>query len=146
LNFKPTAVNVEPSVKNVTAAFDGTSTRITCPNSNGARYCDMYNNDGERFPNTCEKSISPTARVNVWTCNVFWWGSMKSFDGTINLLPTEPKKNAISKIIETDTHVVLSCKVEKSATQCRAEMPDRQRKLFLMDGLLMDHYSAYDTV
>jgi hypothetical protein len=141
--FRKTVPKLEPNVQNMTAVVDNTLKKIRCPNSDGARYCNMYNRYGEQFLNTCEKSATLTIDQNHWTCQVFRWGNMLQYNGDVYVYMEDRRKDAINEMYETDTHLVMSCTVTKSTSQCRAEMPGKKQQLLLLVCLMFLHIKVW---
>lgn len=141
------AIKTEIS-KNITISKESNVKRVSCPNSayDSKRYCRIFQPDGTISPNgeTCEISISTIfGNTATYECRIMLYGEMNELHSFINVFKAEEPVVQKAKIIETDTSYILTCQNGKG--MCRAETPDKKTQLLIMDGLLMEHYSTYDT-
>ncbi|XP_063701375.1 uncharacterized protein LOC134831550 [Culicoides brevitarsis] len=137
---------LDPSPRVITVTQENPSLSVACPNSKTARYCRVDykgkfidNNNGQ-----CEPHVMSYGNETIYNCRTMRWGQMTEIESAIKIVKEESSSvQSKGKIIETDKHVILSC--QDQTGMCRAEMPGKVKQLMLMEGLLMDHYSTYDT-
>lgn len=78
------------------------------------------------------------------------YGRMREMKSAIKVVKEETKPVTFKGVItETDTHFILTCRDTLNKDFCRAEMPGvekgKKKQFLISEGLLMDHYSTYDT-
>lgn len=91
----------------------------------------------------CDLYASSFGIETLYDCRTMRWGQMQEIKSEIKVVMEVRRSIVKGEITETDKHFVLTCQDSKG--MCRAEMPGKTKQLLLFEGLLMDHYSTYDT-
>uniref|UniRef100_A0A336MRI0 CSON003013 protein n=1 Tax=Culicoides sonorensis TaxID=179676 RepID=A0A336MRI0_CULSO len=135
---------LDPSPLVVTVTDENPYRRVKCPNNYAAKHCRVFDHNRDEKKDQCDFFAQSYGNETLYECRTMRWGEMQETQSFIKvLMEEEHEKEVKGKIIETDTHVILTC--QDYSGLCRAEMPHKTRQLLLMDGLLMDRYSTYDT-
>ena len=133
-------------VLNVSVSQDAISQRFTCPDADGNRYCRIYDKLG-RVYQQCDKLFDFSLNNDHFVCKISKWGNMMELTNVINFIARESQPEVVTSIVNNQEHIVMTCQIFNSerVSQCRAEAPGKERQFLIMDGLLADSYSAFDT-
>lgn len=106
-------------------------------------YCRIIDHNGYIKKDQCDLYASSFGIETIYDCRTMRWGQMQELKSAIKVVMEVKPTVVKGEITETETHVILTCQDSKG--MCRAEMPGKTKQMLLFEGLLMDHYSTYDT-
>ncbi len=140
--------HIVPKTKNETIG-DKASMRVNCPNTDSSLFCRVFNKEGSLITNTkavdCDAGMqSFSSKNDQFICRSLRWGKMDELETQMNYFIDSTKTEVNSYIRRIENARVLTCENINKISQCRAESPSGKQYLIL-DGLLTDHYSSYDT-
>lgn len=72
-------------------------------------------------------------------------GATRYYSSANRILIAEDDRDVKATVVETEDHIVLSCKYRSTVSLCRALSETDNRQYLLLDGHLSGRYSAYNT-
>ncbi|XP_055534966.1 uncharacterized protein LOC129724263 isoform X2 [Wyeomyia smithii] len=132
------------STLNVTISDTAKSFTVSCPEDSSRRYCRIRDQAGKIYDD-CSRSFEVTWETARFWCRILYWGDMDESETVINVNVEKSMRDVTMSLAEDNSHVVLTCQYLSRVSPCRAVSVASERQMMLLDGHLVDRYSAYDT-
>ncbi|XP_053949580.1 uncharacterized protein LOC128857826 isoform X1 [Anastrepha ludens] len=109
------------------------------------KQCKIIEYNSKEVWNSCNiyTQIRPNQTFDCYTNNL---GCITQSHEHITVELKNSTMYTTASVTESDNSVVMRCQFSSMVHGCQAELPGREKELYIMEGLYNGHYSAYDTL